>query len=62
VSLIWDGGRWLMARWHDHSVRASRWLLLDRADAAVGGRWHALRVALVQRPAPRPAGLRAEAA
>lgn len=62
VSLIWDGGRWLMARWHDHTVRASRWLLLDRADAVSAADWHALRVALVQRPRAAPLASRAEAA
>lgn len=48
ASLIWDGGRWLMARWHDGACRADRWLLLDATDVASAADWHALRVALVQ--------------
>ena len=48
ASLLWDGGRWLLVRWQDGQGGATRWLMLDRADAASAAAWHALRVALVQ--------------
>ncbi|WP_022983097.1 hypothetical protein [Ideonella sp. B508-1] len=53
VSLLWDGGCWMLARWHADASGTGRWLMLDRADAVSAADWHALRVALVQPVNPR---------
>lgn len=50
MTVVWDGGRWLLAHAVDAQGqgRRTRWLPLDAADARSPAQWHAVRVALQQ--------------